>query len=318
MIKDDKKKIIIIDSNSVIHRAYHALPKLTTKNGKIVNAVYGFLLVFLKAINDFKPDYVVAAFDFPAPTLRHKIYKEYKAKRPKAPEDLYAQIPLVKEFLNAFEVKTFEKEGFEADDIIGTVVNKTEKTKGKITAVILSGDSDTFQLVSPSTMIYILRKGVKDTVIYDEKIIIEKFSLTPKQLLDLKALRGDSSDNIPGVKGVGEKTARKLISEFGSLESLYEEINRGSSKSKEIKDKLRQLLLSSQKTAFLSKELATIEKNVPIDFDLGRCSFGNYQKPNVIEKLKNFDFYSLIKRIDSVSQKEDCPEKNISEQKRLL
>jgi DNA polymerase-1 len=296
---ENKKKIVIIDSNSVIHRAYHALPHLTTKRGEAVGAVYGFLLVFLKAINDFQPDFIAAAFDLPAPTFRHKIYKEYKANRPKAPQDLYAQIPLVKEFLEAFGVMIFEKEGFEADDIIGTIAGRAEEMDNKISAIIISGDSDSLQLVDSDTKIYVLRKGVKDAVLCDEKTIIDKFGgLIAKQLLDFKALRGDASDNIPGVKGVGEKTAMRLLLEFNDLENLYDEIEKETDKSKKIKDNLRQILVEFKKSAFLSKELVRIEKNVPLEFKLEKCAFGGYSKEEIIKMLKSFEFHSLIKRID--------------------
>jgi DNA polymerase-1 len=166
-MKEEKKRLIIIDSNSLIHRAYHALPSLTTKKGELVNAVYGFLLVFLKVIKEFQPNYIAATFDSAAPTFRHKRFKEYKAKRPPAPEELYQQIPKVKEILTAFRVPIFEKEGFEADDIIGTIAKKAPKKQviPEIETIILSGDLDTLQLVNPKTKVYSLRKGVKDTIL---------------------------------------------------------------------------------------------------------------------------------------------------------
>ena len=164
---EPKKRLIIIDSNSIIHRAYHALPPLTTKKGELVNAVYGFLLVFFKAIKDFQPDFIAATFDFPGPTFRHKKYKEYKAKRPPAPEELYQQIPKVKEVLKSFNVPIFEKEGFEADDLIGTISKLAPKKQvlPDIETIILSGDLDTLQLINPKTKVYSLRRGVKDIIL---------------------------------------------------------------------------------------------------------------------------------------------------------
>ena len=244
---NEKKKLIIIDSNSIIHRAYHALPPLTTKKEELVNAVYGFLLVFFKAIREFQPDFIAATFDFPAPTFRHKKYKEYKAKRPPAPEELYQQIPKVKEVLEAFNVPIFEKEGFEADDIIGTIAHLAPKRQiiPEVETIILSGDLDVLQLINPKTKIYSLRKGVKDIVLYDENLVKEKFQgLTPQQLLDFKALKGDPSDNIPGVTGIGEKTAIELIKEFGSLENLYQNLEK-------LKPKLKESLLLQKEQAFL-------------------------------------------------------------------
>ena len=296
----EKKRLIIIDSNSLIHRAYHALPPLTTKRGELINAIYGFLLVFLKAIRELQPDFIAACFDFPAPTFRHKKFKEYKAKRPPAPEELYQQIPKVKEILKAFDVPIFEKEGFEADDIIGTIAKKAPRKQimPKIETIILSGDLDTLQLVSPQTKVYSLRKGVKDIVLYDENLVREKFQgLKPEQLLDFKALRGDPSDNIPGVTGIGEKIAVGLLSEFGSLESLYKEIEGKSEKAKHLRPKLKETLLEYKDQAFFSKKLAQLEKNMPIDFNLKKCQWGRYNKKKVTQILKNLEFYSLIGKL---------------------
>ncbi|MBI2450302.1 MAG: hypothetical protein HYV47_02055 [Candidatus Nealsonbacteria bacterium] len=282
------KRLIIIDSNSIIHRAFHALPPLTTKSGEMINAVYGFLLVFFKAIKEFQPDYIAACFDFPAPTFRHIKYKEYKAKRLKAPPELYNQIPKIKEVLTAFGVQLFEKEGFEADDIIGTI---SRLASANTETIILSGDADNFQLINAATRVYNLRKGVKDTVLYDENLVKEKYQgLTPAQLLDFKALRGDPSDNIPGVFGVGEKTATALILEFGSLEKIYDNLAL-------VASKIREKLIRNKEQAFLSKELATINKNVPIGFDLEKCRFDNYNKEKVIQALKDLEFYSLIDKV---------------------
>lgn len=297
---EEKKRLIIIDSNSVIHRAFHALPPLTTKKGELVNAVYGFLLVFLKAIREFQPDFIAATFDFPAPTFRHQKFKEYKAKRPPAPEELYQQIPRVKEVLKTFNVPVFEKEGFEADDIIGTIAKLAPKKQvlPKIETIILSGDLDSLQLVDPKTKVYALRKGVKDTILYDEVLVKEKYQgLSPQQLVDFKALRGDPSDNIPGVRGIGEKTAIQLIRDFNSLENLYREIEEKTEKSKEIKLAVREKLINGKEQAFLSKTLAQLDQNAPIDFNLEKCQWGKYDKEKVIEIFKNFDFKSLMERL---------------------
>jgi DNA polymerase-1 len=302
-MENEKKRLLIIDSNSIIHRAYHALPRLTTKKGELVNAVYGFLLVFLKAIKDFQPDYIAAAFDFPAPTFRHEKYKEYKAKRPKVPEELYQQIPKVKEVLEAFNVPIFEKERFEADDIIGTIsrLAPEKQVLPKIETIILSGDSDVLQLVNSQTKAYTLRKGVKDIVLYDENLVKEKFQgLTPKQILDFKALRGDASDNIPGVTGIGEKTALSLLLKFESLENIYKELEENSEKVKSIKPKLKEILLKYKKQAFLSKFLAQINKNIPLDFNLGKCRWSKYSKENATKILKDLEFNSLIVRLPEI------------------
>lgn len=290
---EEKKRLIVIDSNSIIHRAFHALPPLTTKSGELVNAIYGFLLVFFKAIKEFKPDYVAACFDFPAPTFRHEKYKEYKAKRPKAPPGLYEQIPVVKEILGAFGVQVFEKEGFEGDDIIGTIASQAPKKQAypEIETIILSGDTDNLQLIDNYTKVYNLRKGVKDTLLYDENLVKEKYQgLKPEQLLDLRALKGDASDNIPGVPGIGDKTATSLILEFGSLENIYNNLPL-------IPLKVREKLVQNKEQAFFSKELAEIHKNVPIDFVLEKCRFGNYDRESAKKALGKLNFHSLIPRM---------------------
>lgn len=289
----DKKRLIVIDSNSIIHRAFHALPPLTTKKGEVVGAVYGFLLVLFKAIKEFQPDFVAATFDVPGPTFRHEKYKGYKAKRPKAPEELYQQIPKVKEVLKSFDVKIFEKQGFEADDIIGTIAKLAPKKQviPEIETIILSGDSDTLQLIDTHTKTYALRKGVKDTVLYDKKMVEERYQgLTPKQLIDFKALKGDPTDNIPGVPGIGEKTATGLIKEFGTLENLYQNLD-------DVKSKTREILIQNKEQAFFSRDLVEINKSVPLDFNLRECHWGDYDKEKATQVLKNFDFYSLISRL---------------------
>ena len=294
-MENKAKRFLIIDSNSVIHRAYHALPPLTTKKGALVNAVYGFLLVFLKALKDFQPNYIAAAFDLSGPTFRHIKYKEYKAKRPKTPEELYLQIPKIKEVLAAFNVSIFEKQGFEADDIIGTLAFLSPAE-----TIILSGDSDTLQLVDFKTKVCALRKGVKDIVLYDENLVKEKFQgLFPEQVLDFKALRGDPSDNIPGVSGVGEKTAIQLLLKFGNLENIYKEIEENSQASQSIRLKLRKIILKYKEQAFLSKDLAKIEKTVPLDFLLQECCWQKINKEKISQVFEKFGFYSLIKRINN-------------------
>jgi DNA polymerase-1 len=302
-----KKRLIIIDSNSLIHRAYHALPPLTTAKGELVNAVYGFLLVFFKAIREFQPDFIAACFDFPAPTFRHKKFKEYKAKRPLAPEELYQQIPKVKEILKGFSVPILEKEGFEADDIIGTVAHSAPRKQilPEIETIILSGDLDTLQLINSQTKVYTLRKGVKDIILYDQSLVKEKYQgLKPSQLLDFKSLKGDPSDNIPGVPGVGEKTAIQLINQYGSLENLYREIQ--SSRSKiQIPNKLKTKLLENKEQAFFSKELAEIKTNVPADFNLKKCRWKKYDKQKVVQILKNLEFHSLIGKLPEPSKKKE-------------
>jgi len=293
------KILVVFDGNSLVHRAYHALPKLTTKNGELVNAVYGFLLVFLKAIKDFHPEYIAATFDLKAPTFRHEKFKEYKAKRPKAPDDLYSQLPKIKEILKVFNVPIYEKEGFEADDIICTIATLAPKKQilPKIETVIVSGDSDTFQLINKNTKVYFLRRGVKDTILYDEEKVAEKYEgLSPRQLLDFKSLRGDPSDNIPGVTGIGEKTAIQLIKQFGSLENLYSSLNnweKALGMSKSVGEKLK----NYKEQAFFSKTLVELRCDAPIDFNLENCLWKDYDKRKISQIFADFEFNSLISRL---------------------
>jgi DNA polymerase I len=297
-MKSKKDKIIIIDSNAVIHRAFHALPELTAEDGSMVNALYGFLLAFFRAVKDFRPDYAAAAFDFPAPTFRHKKYKEYKATREKAPDELLSQIPKTKEVLKKFKVPVFEKKGYEADDIIGAIAKKTET----IETIILTGDLDMLQLVDEKTKVYNLRRGIKDAVLYDIEKVSERYQgLKPCQLIDFKALRGDPSDNIPGVAGIGEKTAIKLIKEFGSLENLYYKIRKTSG----IKDSLKKKLLENRKKAFLSKSLVKIEKELPIGFQLEQCFFGGYNKEEIKEIFSRYQFKTLTGRLSELENKDN-------------
>jgi len=295
-----EKRFIIIDGNSILHRAYHALPPLTTKKGELVSAIYGFLLVFLKTLKELRPDYIVATFDLPGPTFRHEKFKAYKATRPKTPEELYSQIPKLKEILKSLNVPIFEKKGYEADDLIGTIASQISKKQifPKIETIILSGDLDTFQLINSQTKVYMPKKGIKEVILYDENKARERYQgLSLRQLLDYKALKGDPSDNIPGVPGVGEKTAIKILKEFDSLENLYQELADDTEKTQKLKTKLKETLNKNKEQAFLSRLLATIEKDVPLEFNLKDCQWKDYSKKEVAKLLENLEFYSLIKRL---------------------
>ena len=290
------KRLILIDSHALIHRAYHALPPLTTKSGELVNAVYGFTSILIKTISGFKPDYIVAAFDTPEATFRHEEYKEYKATRVKAPDELYAQIPRVKEILNAFKIPIFEKSGFEADDIIGTISKKL-KDRG-VDVLILTGDMDNLQLISKNvSVLYAPPSAAKEQIIYDAKKVAERFDgLKPEQLVDFKGLKGDPSDNIPGVKGIGEKTAIILINRFGTIEKLYAAIEKN--KASGISDSVLEKLKSGKDAAFFSRKLATIERDVPVNFNLKESEFGKFDKKKLFKLLGELGFVSLINRLE--------------------
>jgi len=289
----DKKILIIIDGNAIVHRAYHALPPLKTKKGELVNAIYGFLLALFSAVNEFKPDYIAATFDLPGPTFRHKKFKLYKANREKAPDDLYAQIPKIKEVLKEFGIKIFEKKGFEADDIIGTIakIAPRKRVHPPLESIILTGDLDALQLVNKNTKVNALRKGVKDTILYDEEKVKERYEgLVPDQLVDYKALRGDPSDNIPGVTGIGEKTAISLIKEFSSLDKVYADLNN-------IQGKTREKLELGKDQAYVSQMLARINQDVSINFDLEKCAWKGYNKEKVSKVLDDYEFKTLKERL---------------------
>jgi len=289
------KKLVIIDGNALIHRAFHALPPLKTKKGELVNAVYGFISILLSVIQGLSPDYLVTTFDLAGPTFRDLEYKEYKAKRVKHPQELYDQIPKIKEIVKALEIPIYEKKGFEADDIIGTIVSKMRNKESEIKNIIITGDLDMLQLVDKKAEVHVPKKGIKDIIIYNTLAVKKRYNLKPEQIVDLKGLKGDASDNIPGVPGIGEKTAIKLIEKFNSIEKLYKDIEIN-----DIDPKLKARLLEYKEQAFFSRRLATIKKDIPIDFDLEKCEWGSYNKKKVIKLLENLEFKSLIKRFDMI------------------
>ena len=239
-----KKKLVLVDAPAVIHRAFHALPHLTTKSGEPINAVYGFCMIFLNMLKELKPNLVATTFDSRKPTFRHKIYKAYKAKRVKAPQELYDQIPKIKEILKDLNIPIFEKPGYEADDLIGAI---DKKAKNKVDeTIIVTGDLDHLQLVDEKTKVYTMKRGLTDTVVYDQKGVKNRYGLKPEELLDFKGLRGDPSDNIPGIPGIGEKTAAELISNYGSIEGIYKNIEK-------LQPRLQKLLKGKQSKAELAK-----------------------------------------------------------------
>ncbi len=299
----NKQKLVIIDSNALIHRAFHALPPLTTKDGKLVNAVYGFTSILLKVIKDLKPDYLVATFDLKGKTFRHEEFEEYKANRIKQPDELYEQIPLVKEVVRILNIAIFEKEGFEADDLIGTIASLKTVDRPDIETIIVTGDQDTFQLVDNNTKVLTPQKGLSETKLYGEAEVEEKFGgLKPKQMIDYKALRGDVSDNIPGVKGIGEKTAIDLLTKFETLEKLYENLD-----SPEIRDRIKNLLTENKENAFMSKRLATIITDMEIDFDLNNCRFEEIDLDKASPLFQELNFKGLMKQLLTLAPEKPSP-----------
>lgn len=280
------EKLVLIDGNSLINRAFYAMPLLTTKDGLFTNAVYGFMNMFFKMLSEEKPTYVAVAFDVKAPTFRHKMFSEYKGTRKPMPEELRPQIPLLKDLLTLMGVTVIEKPGSEADDIIGTIAKHTD-----IKTVIFTGDKDSFQLVDEQTEVHFTRRGITETEIYDNENFKEKMGITPKQIIDLKSLMGDSSDNIPGVKGIGEKTALTLLADYESLEGVYQNVDK-------IRGKTQEKLLLNKDAAFLSKTLATIDCDCDVLTDVSKMTISLPFSMEVKKKFTELEFKTLIKKDD--------------------
>jgi len=309
--------LILIDSHALIHRCFHALPNLTTPKGEPIGAVYGTIRILLKIIREFKPDYLAACFDLAEPTFRHKEYKEYKATRPKTDENLIPQFDKVRQFFDAAHIKHFEIPGYEADDLIGTLVKKFSNEKD-LKIIILTGDLDTLQLVDDDkVVVYTMKKGIQDTVIYNEKEVQERYGLSPKQLIDFKALKGDPSDNILGVKGIGEKTAIELIKHFETLENLYQKIEnenfQKTSEARLIKPKTLAALLDQKEQAFFSKYLTTLNCNAPLEVKLSDLKFNGINKESLIPLFKKWRFESLVNQLMPEESQTNTPENAFSQ-----
>lgn len=278
------EKLVLIDGNSLINRAFYATPLLTAKDGTYTNAVYGFVNMLFRMLSDVKPTYLAVAFDLKAPTFRHKLFSEYKGTRKPMPEELRPQIPLLKEVLSLMGIKIFELEGFEADDIIGTIAKATD-----VKTIIITGDKDSFQLVDEQTEVHFTKRGISDMDIYNLDNFTEKTEITPAQIIDLKALMGDASDNIPGVAGVGEKTAKSLLLSYGTVENLYDH-------TEELSGKLKEKIVTNKETAFLSKTLATINCECGVDTDLTKMIIKTPFPNEVKRKFVQLDFKVLSKK----------------------
>lgn len=302
MIKNQKtknKKLILLDSHAIIHRAYHALPEFSNSRGEPTGAIYGLATMLFKIITELKPDYIVACYDLPKKTFRHVAYEDYKGKRAKADEALVAQLISSRDFFKALSIPMYECEGFEADDLLGTIVEKNKDNKD-LEIVIASGDMDTLQLVEGDRVfVYTLKKGINDTILYDEEKVKARFSFAPIFLPDYKGLRGDPSDNIIGIKGIGEKTASILIGEYGSVEKLYEVLKKDEDKIKKlgITDRVLNLLKEGEDEAIFSKTLATIRRDAPISFKLPDDKWTDeVKKENVAKFFRDMEFKSLQNR----------------------
>lgn len=322
--KQNEKTLVLLDAHAILHRAYHALPNFSSSRGEATGALYGLSTMLMKIVNDFKPHYIVACFDVPEPTYRHDAYDEYKAGRAKTDNELISQIIKAKEVFSAFSVPVYEKAGFEADDILGTIVEQTKKDKN-LKIIIASGDMDTMQLVDKDKVsVYTLKKGIKETVLYNEDRMKERFGFPPDLLPDFKGLSGDPSDNIPGVRGIGEKTATALIQKIGSVEKIIKTAKEKPEKLEGvgIKPRIINLLTENEEEAIFSKMLATIRRDVPINFSLPNKNWKEEVDVSKISELFSMlEFRSLNQRlretVEGDTTKEDIVKKEAKDFSKL-
>jgi len=314
------KRLAIIDGNAILHRAYHALPPLTNRSGELVNAVYGFSTMLLKVVDDLKPDFLAVAFDTEKPTFRQMEYLGYQSQRPRMADELAGQIEKVHEVLDAFGIPIYAVPGFEADDVIGTLAaqaarintNTTNKYQFPIETIIVTGDRDMMQLVGPKIKIYAPVRGMSEAEMFDEKKVEAKLGVPPKQVVDLKGLTGDASDNYPGVPGVGPKTASSLLRQYKTLPEIYKHLD-------DLPEVLSRKLLEGQELANLSQKLAKIVTNVPVKLNLEKCQFDltEEEKTRVVQKFKELGFKSLVARFGGENKKFAAPKEVKSKSQKL-
>lgn len=306
-----KKILVLLDAHAILHRSFHALPSFTSPQGEPTGAVYGFTAMLLKIIRELKPDYLAACYDLPEPTFRHVAYKEYKVQRPKMADELIGQIEKSREIIKAFEIPIYEFPGFEADDILGTIVENLSAKGGfasggksqNLKIIIASGDLDTLQLVkNDDVVVYMLSKGVKEAVFYDEAAVKTRYGFSPELLPDFKGLKGDPSDNIIGIPGIGDKTAGEIIQKFGSIDSVYKKIKEYEPDfiAAGIKPRVIKLLKENEEEALFSRALAQIRNDAPIPFDLPKTAWKEgYDTEKAKYLFEKLGFKSLISRLPS-------------------
>jgi len=288
------KKLVLIDGNAIFHRAYHSLPPFTTTNGEVTNAIYGFLRMLFDIYKKEKPEYLGIAWDRKAPTYRHTEFKEYKATRKPPPDDLYPQLPRLKEVLKTFNIPMEELDGYEADDILGTLAFKAE-SEDNVETIIVTGDKDAFQLVDDRTWVMIPVKGISEVIMYNAAAVKEKMGIAPDQIVDYKALCGDASDNIPGVPGIGPKAACDLLKQYKHLDNIYQHLD-------ELTGARRKKIEDGKESAYMSQKIATIQKDAPIEFNLDhyRTHRIDYEKAKKI--FTELEFHSLIKKLEDLER----------------
>jgi DNA polymerase-1 len=305
---DKTKRVVLLDTHAILHRAYHALPDFSTQAGEPTGALYGLCTMLLKLVETLKPEYIIACFDLPEKTHRHKAYEAYKGTRKKIDDALISQINKSRDIFEAFNIPLYAEPGYEADDLLGTIAEKLKNDdQNDIEIVIASGDMDTLQLVdSKKVQVFTLRKGIKDTVMYDEAEVKNRFGFSPKQLPDYKGLRGDPSDNIIGIAGIGEKTATTLITTFGSIEGIYAALDKHDADDKfkkaGITPRIIELLRNGKEEAIFSKTLATIQRDVPVEFSLPKESWKDGLSLEKLDKLfTELEFRTMLIKVKKSS-----------------
>lgn len=297
------KKLVLIDGNAILHRAYHALPKLTSKNGDVVNAVYGFFSMFINLSQQYKPEYIAVCFDRPKPTFRQELFVGYQQHRPQMADDLVPQIATVHQILEKMKVSVFELDGYEADDLIGTIAEQTQNTKLKtqneeVEVIIVSGDRDLLQLVNDHVKVLAPITGLTKTILFDATTVEEKFGVKPPQIVDYKALVGDVSDGYPGVSGIGPKTAGELLRAYNTFENLYQHVG-------DLPEKIAKKLATDAEQASLAKRLATIVTDAPAHIDFSACDVKNLDMEGLRQAFEELGFKSLMKRLDNGAGKHE-------------
>ena len=286
-------KLILIDGHAILHRAFHALPPLTTKRGEPINAVYGFVSMLLRVIQDLKPTHIVVAFDRKEPTFRQKEYKNYQAHRPETDKSLVSQFEKARRVVDALGIPLYDKAGFEADDVIGTLTKQAEKEMDEV--VIVTGDKDILQLVTKKTKVYLPVRGLSDAKLMEEEDVVEKLGVRPDQIIDYKALVGDPSDNYPGVPGVGPKTATKLLSEYKTVKNIYKKMDK-------IQESTAKKLKDGKDSAMISQKLAKIVTNVSVKLDVEKSRKWKINSKNVLDLFSEYNFKTLAKRANKVEE----------------